>query len=107
MYDYKALVKRVIDGDTYVLDVDLGFYMTYEVHCRLAHINCPEVSTPEGVAAQQWAKANVEGKQVVAITYKTADKYGRWLAVITLDNVDINQKMIDMGMAVPYEGGAR
>jgi len=43
MYEYKATIKRIIDGDTVVVDIDLGFNMTLcDEHIRLYYIDAPE-----------------------------------------------------------------
>ena len=42
MYTYKAKLIRVIDGDTIVADIDLGFNMILrDQHIRLTGINTP------------------------------------------------------------------
>jgi hypothetical protein len=41
-YVYRAEAVRVIDGDTFVADVDLGFYVHVLVHVRLQGIDTPE-----------------------------------------------------------------
>ena len=38
---------------------------------------------------------------------KLREKYGRLLAVATLDTVNINQELINKGYAVAYDGGKR
>jgi len=52
MYEYRARLIRVIDGDTVRLAVDLGFSAQMEMTVRLLDVNCPESNTPEGVAAR-------------------------------------------------------
>ena len=47
MYEYKGTIRRVIDGDTLVIDVDLGFHVHTVVHVRLAGINAPETRGEE------------------------------------------------------------
>lgn len=45
--DYAARVDRVIDGDTFVATIDLGFDLTRTgVRIRLAGIDCPEIRGP-------------------------------------------------------------
>ena len=41
-YQYRAKVVRVVDGDTVILSVDLGFRVQHEISVRLARINAPE-----------------------------------------------------------------
>ena len=42
MYEYKARVHRIIDGDTVDVVIDLGFEMTTRQRIRLYGINTPE-----------------------------------------------------------------
>jgi Kyanoviridae endonuclease len=42
MYEYKATLDRVVDGDTLDLIIDMGFKMTTNQRIRLANINTPE-----------------------------------------------------------------
>ena len=43
MYQYRAKLKRVVDGDTIDAIIDLGFKMTTEQRIRLKGINTPEI----------------------------------------------------------------
>ncbi len=43
MYEYKAKIIEVYDGDTFTFEVDLGFSITVKEKIRLAGINTPEV----------------------------------------------------------------
>lgn len=107
MYQYNATLVRVIDGDTVVLDVDLGFHTTRRETFRLHGINAPEMHTSEGKAAKAAAEQWLLTQGPVYIeTFKDAqEKYGRFLArVILRDNSgrSLNQWMIDAKHAVPY-----
>lgn len=42
MYTYKCKVVRVIDGDTVVLDIDLGLFVTIRRSARLLGYDAPE-----------------------------------------------------------------
>ena len=42
-YLYKAFVKKVVDGDTIDVIIDLGFKTTVEIRCRLNGIDAPEI----------------------------------------------------------------
>jgi endonuclease YncB( thermonuclease family) len=97
MYNYKAKVNKVIDGDTVNLTIDLGFRMTMTANCRLAGINAPELSTKEGQVAKLYLTNLISDVDNIAST--GLDKYGRPIVKIG----DINQKMIDSGNAVKYE----
>lgn len=107
MYVYKALVLKVIDGDTVDLKVDLGFHIHVDMRIRMAGINAPELHSkdPTVVVSAQTAKVylkqRIELKTVTLMTIKDRrEKYGRILGLIFLDDVDINQELVDAGLAV-------
>ena len=104
MYEYKATVKKVVDGDTIDVVIDLGFKIQYTERIRLARINAPEMSTEEGKAVKKFVSSQLEGKGVIIKTEKsTFDKYGRWIAEVFYDDQkSINQLLLDNGMAVKY-----
>ena len=41
MYEYRARITRVIDGDTVEAEIDLGFHVTFTATLRLTGINAP------------------------------------------------------------------
>ena len=45
MYEYKAIVDRVVDGDTIKCTIDLGFSTWKKVTVRMEGINTPESRT--------------------------------------------------------------
>lgn len=101
MYDYKATVVRVVDGDTIDLLVHLGFNVTIKERFRLAGIDTPERG------ASGWAGATKRLTELVAggitrISTQKTDKYGRWLATLWVDDVNINLKMAEEGYATVY-----
>lgn len=102
MYDYKAKVQRVVDGDTVDLDIDVGFHMRALVRVRLVGVDTPEVYGPnaceEGKEASAFTKDLLpEGQDVIVTTQKTG-KYDRWLAIIELpDGRCINDLLIAEG----------
>lgn len=104
-YQYKAKTVRIVDGDTIVLDVDLGFSVNVREKFRLAHINAPEKSDKDG-----WAKATnrltklLPAGQDCLVKSLGQDKYGRWLGEIHCADLYINQVMLSEGLAVAFEG---
>lgn len=102
MYQYNAVVDRVVDGDTVVCIVDLGFNITVKEKFRLARINAPEMSTTDGIVSKTVLEEKVLNKKVLLQSEKQ-DKYGRWLATISLDGLEINQWLLDSKYAVPYK----
>lgn len=102
-------VRRVIDADTYLLVIDVGFHLTTVERVRLLGVNAPEARTPEGPTATQWATAWLDAhlRGLYARTYLT-DSFGRWLAELyvpaTADTprADLATDMLAAGMAVVY-----
>jgi len=106
-YTYKAELVRIVDADTVVCDIDLGFYMTARLPVRLAHINAKERNELGGKEATEHLRALLSNEELLLVTYKPKDKYGRYLADVFVNDMNINQKMIVGGFAEPYEGGKR
>lgn len=111
LYLYKVLVMRVIDGDTVVLCVDLGFEISRIETFRLAGIDAPEMSTKEGQDAKYFLMDLLDdysGSLILDSTKDHKDKYGRYLATLLgPNNISINQRMVESGHAKPYSGGKR
>lgn len=112
-YTYRAYISKVIDGDTVDARVDLGFTVSVDVRFRLAGIDTPEIHSPDATVreaaqrAKQFTQANLLAKTVMLKSTK-ADKYGRWLAEIFIDDTTtINQLLIENDLATPYSGGSR
>ncbi len=117
MYEYRAKIVRVYDGDTVYADLDLGFKHTmHEVSLRLFGINAPEVSGEERVAGLR-SKAALEplvlNKVVTVRTIKPTkdvfpagdktEKYGRYLAIIILeDGTNVNDWLVEKKFANVY-----
>jgi len=88
--DNRILVLEVIDGDTILLDG--------KVKLRLRHIDAPEIDNCKGQEAKQYLEDLVKGKKII-IQEKILDQRGRPLALIYLNNVLINQKLLEQGLA--------
>lgn len=106
MYEYKATVVSVYDGDTITVDIDLGFHITIRQSVRLAEINAPEVKGSEKILGKTSRDRLREllpiGSVVTLETYKDGiEKYGRYLAlVIDSEGTNINARMVTEGFAV-------
>jgi micrococcal nuclease len=111
MYTYKAAVIAVTDGDTIVVDIDLGFGVWLRKQSiRMAKINAPELrgaTIEAGNKSKEFLKGLILNKWVTIRTEKDRkEKYGRWLGTILLEEsknlIDINAKMIAEGHAKKY-----
>lgn len=110
MYDYRATVIKVLDADTIDVDVDLGISIHVMLRIRVEGINAPENSTLEGRYATAWAREMMPaGAKLLIHTKKDTgqgDKFGRWLASISLpvDGADYATLAIGFGHALPWNG---
>lgn len=116
MYEYKAKILKVLDGDTVDIDLDLGFNVVLaNQRVRMAGIDTPEsrtTNTEEKVRGQLSKKKLAEKLpvgSVVKIQTKrddgNDDKFGRILGVFILeDGTNLNQWLIDNNYAVLYQG---
>jgi micrococcal nuclease len=117
MYEYKATVKRVIDGDSLVLDIDLGFYMFMnETKIRLYGLDTPEMNSDDpllrlqAVLATRYLYDNlpVGSKVTIKTVLDKREKYGRLLATITTqDGFNINDGLLENKLAINYKNLTR
>tara|TARA_R100000231_G_scaffold18031_1_gene18495 strand:+ start:444 stop:770 length:327 start_codon:yes stop_codon:yes gene_type:complete len=108
MYEYKATVVKVYDGDTITVDFDLGFGIVLKKQTiRLFGINTPEVRGPEkfdGIISRDALRQRILGEQVIIKTSKDKKgKYGRWLGEVFVEDENINQWLISEGYAKEYK----
>jgi micrococcal nuclease len=116
MYEYGCKVTRVVDGDTIDVDLDLGFDIIYKCRVRLYGIDTPESRTRNkdekvrGKLAAKFLKdAILNGKNVILQTQlkDSKGKFGRVLASVVVDGININQRMVTNHLAVRYEGQSK
>jgi len=101
MYTYRAVLIRVIDGDTVVLDLDLGFKLARRNESyRLGRIDAPEMNTTLGPIARDHLTGLLEMASSLQATTSKADKYGRWLVELFADGVNVNDQMVSDGQAI-------
>lgn len=115
MYTYKGKLKKVVDGDTVDLYIDLGFDVHYFSRVRLAGINTPESRTRNleekklGLAAkeyvEQWFEKN-GNECIIHTTKEQKGKYGRVLGSISdiKEESILNNELVDIGLARLYDG---
>lgn len=110
----KAIVKRIVDGDTLIVDIYIGVAVVLEtpstvdtklgmdlyadpdgmlvmrkVRARLYKFYAAEMGTPEGVIAKaRLAEALPIGAEIV-LKLHGKDKYGRWLVVPMLNDTNV------------------
>ena len=108
MYEYEAEVIRVIDGDTIVLRIDLGFKLSWKVSCRLHGINCPELRSKNAServaakAAKDFTQGELEIGSTVLVYSVELDKYGRPLVDIFYGDKHLNEELVSNNHAKLY-----
>ena len=107
MYEYRAYVRKVYDGDTVTVDIDLGFDVVLkDQKIRLTRINAPEVrgkQRQDGLKSRDALRGKISNKWVRVKTEKDKKgKYGRWLGEIWINDDCVNDWLIREGFAVEY-----
>jgi len=122
MYEYRATIVKIVDGDTVDVDIDLGFNVVLkDERVRIAGIDTPESRTRDleekkfGLAAKARVK-ELLGKTCVLQTQINKNgedmkgKFGRILGDFNVydSNTDswklLTSILISEGHAVPYHG---
>ena len=115
MYEYKCEVKRVVDGDTMDVILDLGFDVLHSVRVRLAGIDTPESRTRDldekarGKLSKAYLKESIKGKKIVLKTRlkDSRGKFGRVIAEVWAEFEEgslrnVNELMVKESYAVKY-----
>lgn len=105
-YLYKAKIISVYDGDTCVAEIELGFDIIFKQKLRLYGINTPELRGEEreqGLISRDYVRELILNKEVIIETQKDkTGKYGRYLATIYIDGINLNEKLVTEGYAKEY-----
>ena len=117
MHEYKAKIRRWVDGDTVDVTLDLGFDILYNNRIRLYGINTPESRTRDLEEKERGLAAKDRVKELCpvgsSVTLKTTKdgrgKFGRILGEIFVPGAvqSINQLLVEEGHAVEYFGGKK
>jgi micrococcal nuclease len=113
MFTYAAEIVKVVDGDTVDVDIDLGFSTwVRNVRLRLNRIDAYETSLRSGTTEEQKqlglaAKAllikTAEEASGIQVTTVGKGKYGRWIAELVIDGVNISDHLVELGYAIYKE----
>jgi len=121
VYEYRAHVNRVVDGDTVDVDIDLGFgIILKDERVRIMGIDTPESRTRDkvekifGLASKERLK-ELLGKETILKTQINKDgedmkgKFGRILGDFIVEEWEgqprmVTDVLIEEGHAVKYHG---
>lgn len=114
LYTYKAWVKRVVDGDTLFVNIDVGFGISLNQSLRLRGIDAPEADTLKGLKAKKFVQETLQKVPFIIIKTYGSEKYKRYLVdVFFLPNEPdpfavarkgmlLNQVLLDNNLAVRW-----
>ena len=122
-YNFRVTkIKKVLDGDTIDVIIDLGFDLAKTERVRIAVVDTPEKRTRDleekalGLDATNWLKGKLEetikGDEELIIRTELkggVGKYGRLLGWLYVGDSDLslNEQMITEGYAWAYDGGTK
>ena len=122
-YNFRVTkIKKVLDGDTIDVIIDLGFDLAKTERVRIAGVDTPEKRTRDleekalGLDATNWMKSKLEetikGDEELIIRTELVGgvgKYGRLLGWLYVGDSDLslNEQMIAEGYAWAYDGGTK
>ena len=102
MYEYNCKIVRVIDGDSIIIDIDLGFsHFIHNESIRLYGVDCPECRSRDkeekaaGLLAKEFVEEALHVGGTYTLTTKEKGKFGRYLGTIYLtDKTSINAALV-------------
>jgi len=100
LYTYKALVERVIDGDTLWAQIDLGFGLGVRQKLRFRGIDAPELPSKAGKLAKAFLEDILRDDKAIIVKTSKTDKYDRYLADIYQNTLYLNQLLLDENHAI-------
>ncbi len=113
-YIYKFNIIRVIDGDTIVGNINLGFDIQFfNQHIRLYGINTPELKSKDPIIKQRALECKYFLQSIlikedcvlpISILSKGKDPFGRILGIVYYgyDCINLNNLLVDCGFAIPF-----
>lgn len=108
-------ITKVYDGDTFTVDLAncAEPIVCRDVPIRVAGIDAPEIKAQCGAEAAKadrartWLKRRLNTGRPVELKNVVRDKYFRLRAEVYIGDKMIAPEMVALGLARPYNGGAR
>jgi len=105
---------RVIDGDTIEADIALGLgVVLVKQAIRLDSIDAPEIHSDNsqekaaGLAVKQYVVKRLAAAKWIEIVRPERDKYGRILAIVSVEGYSLENELLDKGYVRAYHGEAK
>lgn len=90
VYTYRATSDRVIDGDTFVANVDLGFFVAIKIHVRLHGVDTPEKGQAGWAEATDALKALITDKSLILKSFKDQRTFERWVCDVWVGDLNVS-----------------
>jgi endonuclease YncB( thermonuclease family) len=102
---YDGVIERAVDGDTFILEINLGWNSYIKPRVRILGIDCPSMTDKDEsrkkIAIEATNKAkSYEGKACMVGAYGY-DIYGRRLVDLFVDGINYGQLMLANKLADP------
>ena len=126
---YNAKILDIYDADTITVCIDLEGFSFVKINVRLYGIDTPELRGSQkelGLTARNYlinTLTNIviddnntrndirnminKNTYMIEVLFGDFDKYGRPLAIIYKDNININEMLVKDGYAKEYDGGTK
>jgi micrococcal nuclease len=112
MYQYNAVIDKVIDGDTFDATIDLGFSTLKKERLRLKGVDTPELRTSNkreknaAILVTEFVKHLLKDRTLVIETNKKGG-FGRYIADIYLpQGGTLSNYLLKRGLAREYKARA-
>ena len=112
MYEYNATVKKVYDGDTITVVIQLGFGVFKTERLRLSGIDAPELrgeERPFGLVSRDRLRELILDQKIIVKTFKDKKgKYGRYIADVYIESSEqgifcVNDWLVENKLAIYRE----
>lgn len=111
MYEYRAKIENIVDGDTFDLNIDLGFDIWYKIRVRLLDIDTPETRNIKGLTEKEYGKIVKEyatkhflGKTCKIQSFKSdTDSFGRYLVYCYVEGKNLVDLYNELGINKLHE----
>ena len=112
------MLNRVVDGDTLLVTVDLGFGIWRDQRLRLRGLDAPPLETLEGVKAKKFVEKELKKCEFLILKTYGTDLYERYLVDVFYlasesdegrvmkEGLFLNQRLLDAGFAKRSSLGA-
>ena len=102
------VIAKVINGKPKIIDGDTIHIKNYKI--RLHGIDAPEIKQTCKIDSEEWNCGKQSTKELkklinhqnVECIINDVDIYNRYIAICTIDDININQWMVKNGWAVAY-----